>query len=308
MVHTLAVMAQALAGKPSLPPLWGGEQVVIVDDNPELVELVRKVLGRGGYEGVTPAQMAAPNHFTAQLDLSGDLPSAERLAVAAAEGGDASALYELAVRRERRGDRISAERLARTAADYGDTTALERLAAARKATADRDPTDGTDAKTANSEQDDQTFQLDLTAATPAGIQQRPAEAQPNAGLQCATLLEITAEELGALHARLVDQPPTAAGERLLLGCGQRLDRLTQAVEHVWAALSDFRGADLRPVTGVSVEELDGIHWSDGTADGKPTQWPDTLVDDVEQHSARVDGQPDVWEIRSGATVSPRRRP
>ncbi|MET8453505.1 helix-turn-helix domain-containing protein [Streptomyces sp. NPDC005209] len=56
----------------------------------------------------------------------------------AADHGSTTALYELAVRREKAGDRQGAETLARQAADHGDANALVRLAVMREKAGDRE--------------------------------------------------------------------------------------------------------------------------------------------------------------------------
>jgi hypothetical protein len=128
-----------------------------------------------------------------------------------------------------------------------------------------------------------------------------------AAMWVASLLDRTADELAALHDELLARPPATAGERLLRGCGHLTNELAQMINQVWAALSDFRGADLRAAGNVSVQDLDGIHWSDDTTGTEPTQWPTELITEVEDHSTRVDGLPGVWEIAFGTAVSPGRR-
>ena len=66
----------------------------------------------------------------------GDLDQAIRLAICAAQAGNAQPLRELAEARANAGDRMQAEQLARTAADAGDADALNVIARLREAAGD----------------------------------------------------------------------------------------------------------------------------------------------------------------------------
>ena len=124
----------------------------------------------------------------------------------------------------------------------------------------------------------------------------------DAAAQAGVLLRQIADELAVLSDDLVNRAPSPVGERLLRGCSRVAAELTQAAQQLWAALSDFRGADLRAAEDVAIKDLDGVRWSDGTAGAEPTWWPLPLVSTVRGCSKRVDGLAGVWEVdlRTGA--------
>uniref|UniRef100_UPI003F495A54 hypothetical protein n=1 Tax=Actinoplanes sp. CA-151224 TaxID=3239904 RepID=UPI003F495A54 len=135
---------------------------------------------------------------------------------------------------------------------------------------------------------------------------RRSAALHQAAAYSAALLEQVVDDLAGLYDDLANRAPATAGTRLLRGCARRVDELTGTAQQLWSALSDFCGADLRAVTGVTLDDLDGVRWSDGTAGTGLTLWPTALASDVQKHSERIDGRPGVWEIGFGAAVSPRR--
>ena len=118
-------------------------------------------------------------------------------------------------------------------------------------------------------------------------------------------LRSSLDELGRLREQLAN-PIGVMDSALRKQCLELAHSLAQAMEQLWEALSDFRGADLRPVDlEPHLEDLDGVRWSDDTATGEATRWPAGLRDRVARNSTPVAGEPGVWLIRFGVVVAAR---
>lgn len=150
----------------------------------------------------------------------------------------------------------------------------------------------------------------------------PGDANPLVDLKGRVATELLERQRGDLVAAFA-RSVASAGSRLryfiealvqaesLLRSEEGIDRvflarlraatadLSREVREIWDAVSRFEGADLRPAIAVSVEDLDGVWWSDSTARCGPTLWPDHLRAAVAGYSepAAEDG---VSIVRYGA--------
>jgi Tetratricopeptide repeat len=129
------------------------------------------------------------------------------------------------------------------------------------------------------------------------------------GIDCVLLAQFeqlmrqSADELGQLREQLVTRIDVMERSQHQQ-CLDLADGLAQMMAQVWAALSDFRGADLRRANlEPLLDNLDGVRWSDTTADGGATQWPMEMRDLVIEHSVPESGpEPGVFVIRFGAAI------
>ncbi|MFG2045642.1 WD40 repeat domain-containing protein [Dactylosporangium sp. NPDC048998] len=92
----------------------------------------------------------------------------------------------------------------------------------------------------------------------------------------------------------------AAGVRA--ACRHLVAVMSDQASQVWAALSEFQGTDLHTITNVDIDDLDGVLWSDATADGGPTVWPDELRPVVEEHSVLADTGSGVFIVQFGTVI------
>ncbi|XVU25384.1 hypothetical protein ACQPZJ_50840 [Actinoplanes sp. CA-054009] len=116
--------------------------------------------------------------------------------------------------------------------------------------------------------------------------------------EASELVHTVAGELGEVYEEL-HRSPVRAPRKLRLRCAEAARKLDGRLERLWDALSDFQGADLSGVT-ISLDDLDGVRWSDDTAPAGATAWPPALRAEVERHSPAVDGMPGVFEVQVGA--------
>ncbi|GAA2660899.1 hypothetical protein [Paractinoplanes durhamensis] len=76
--------------------------------------------------------------------------------------------------------------------------------------------------------------------------------------------------------------------------------MSDQANQLWATLSDFQGADLRAAAATSLDELDGVVWSDTTASGGATRWPDQLRLALVEHS--TEAEHGVFIVRLGTSI------
>ena len=76
--------------------------------------------------------------------------------------------------------------------------------------------------------------------------------------------------------------------------------MSDQADQLWATLSEFQGTDLRAATTTRLDDLDGVVWSDATAAGGPTRWPDHLRHAVPKHS--IETGPSLFVVRFGTLI------
>ncbi|GAA1542413.1 hypothetical protein GCM10009827_072490 [Dactylosporangium maewongense] len=129
------------------------------------------------------------------------------------------------------------------------------------------------------------------------------EVDRGAVAEAGDVLRQAADELGELNLRLADRSG-GMGVTAWRQCTGHVDSLIQALDELGAALSDFRGADLRAMQWQpTLEDLDGVRWSDATATGGATRWPEAIREAVadplvSQATAAVG----VYVVRFGTVV------
>lgn len=142
---------------------------------------------------------------------------------------------------------------------------------------------------------------------PAEDNRHEEAAQHQALAQLGFMLSQVDEELSMMAAEVTAVPDLAPEFRQQ--CLAAADTVAQPMEQLWQALSDFRGSDLRSadLDASDVEGLDGVWWSDGTADGTATRWPDDARQQIVEHSRRVPGLGrGIFVIRSGSAIGAER--
>lgn len=140
------------------------------------------------------------------------------------------------------------------------------------------------------------------AADSAGGDNAEAPIGRDGVFQAAVLARQVARELQGLRSHVLSRSVAAASPRQLRRCAAATHDLAQLLELTWSVLSDFRGADLRQVSAAVWEDLDGVRWSDGTAEFSVTEWSEELQERVRAYSEPVEGLRGIHEIQFRAAV------
>lgn len=117
------------------------------------------------------------------------------------------------------------------------------------------------------------------------------------------VLRRSVDQLSGIRDQLATTTTTTMTEPARDQAREATDQLIRTVEELTEALSDFRGADLRNADpAIPLEDLDGVRWSDTTADEGATKWPPVVAVQIAAHSV-PDAEPGVFVVRFGAPVS-----
>jgi class 3 adenylate cyclase len=117
------------------------------------------------------------------------------------------------------------------------------------------------------------------------------------------LMQTVTDELTMMAAEV-----TAAGNLepgLQRRCLRAADILARRMEQLWQAVSDFRGTDLAAAAleSADLEDLDGVYWSDDTAPGSATRWPESVRSEIVANSRPYsEFGPGVFVVQWGATI------
>ncbi|WP_067460003.1 hypothetical protein [Actinomadura macra] len=318
MARAASALADALTGTrrpPSPPPsaaleeseLYGELLTAAATADGRLTEEeLDRLLGvrprQASSNGVAPDAAAADTETLTRsawrLEQRGEHRDAERLYHQAAVAGDRNALYLLAGLREQAGDQATAELLYRQVFDFEASYSVSsRLALMQQRAGDLQ---------SGARMLQQAAAIANAAVTAHSQDEAASGLEPAMTAGAVRTLRRSADELAQLNDRLLDGIDVPGpGDRQ--ECLDLADDLAAMMDQAWRALSDFRGADLRPADPkIHLEDLDGVTWSNATAVSGATRWPAALRDLVPEHSFPADDpEAGVLVIRFGAAVSAR---